>query len=214
MSRMEIIPMLKSMTPLSGATVLELGCGKGRFTTLMAQNRATIIALDFSLAVLQRLATRIQPHWRIGLVQADCTKPVAAPRRFDRVLSTLVSNLPTAQHRRAMFQVVAQALKHDGKFIFGAHHHGLRERLRKVPQAGQYADSGIFRYLFRRREIVAECAPRFGRVRCRPIQVLLPMTNRLGIDSVTLSRLAERVPLVNQCGELLMDIAEKPRADV
>lgn len=213
-SRMEVVPTLQSLRPLRDALVLELGCGKGRFTTLMAQDGATVLAVDFSLAVLKRLAARVQPSWRIGLVQADCARQMAAPRRFSRVLSTLVSNLPSSEHRRGMFNVAADALKADGRFVFNAHHHGFREWLFKTPQAGHYPESGIFRYLFRRGELLDECAQHFENVHCRPIQVTFPLSARLGLQSVTFSRLAERVPLLNQFGALLLAVAKKPREDL
>lgn len=65
---MEVIPTMESMQPLRGRLVLELGCGKGRFTTLVAKSAATVVAMDFSLAVMKRLASRIESRWRIGLV--------------------------------------------------------------------------------------------------------------------------------------------------
>jgi len=208
-SQMEIIPTMESLQSLGGMSVLELGCGKGRFTTIMARQSATIIAMDFSMEVLKRLSSRVEPLWRIGLVQADCTKPVVASQSFQRALSTLVSNLPTRQHRHAMYRVVADALTTDGRFVFNAHHHALRQRFRNIPQAGHYPESGIFRYLFRRSEVMEECGLYFERVQCRPIQITLPLAGRLGLQTVTLSRIAEKVPVLNQLGELLLGVGER-----
>lgn len=210
-SQMEIVPTMESLQPLGGMSVLEVGCGKGRLTTIMARHSATIIAMDFSLAVLKRLASRVEPHWHIGLVQADCTKPAVASQSFQRALSTLVSNLPTFQHRHAMYRVVAEALTSDGRFVFNAHHHGLQQRFRNTPQAGHYPESEIFRYLFRRSEVVEECGMYFERVQCRPIQVTLPLIGRLGLQTVTFSRIAEKIPIVNQLGKLLLGVGERPR---
>lgn len=211
LSRMEMIPTLESMQPLDGMLVLELGCGKGRFTTLVAKSAASVVAMDFSLAVLTRLAARAEPHWRIGLVQADCTKSVVAPGGFQRVLSTLVSNLPTKGHRQAMYRVAADALAPDGKFVFTTHHYGLRQRLRGMPQAGHYAESGIFRYLFRSNEVVDECAEFFEHVRCRPIQITVPLADRLADQGVALSRVAETLPVLKHLRDLLLGVAELPR---
>lgn len=209
-SQMEVLPTLEAMEPIRGTLVLELGCGKGRFTTILAGMSATVLAIDFSLAVLKRLARRIEPHWRIGLVQADCTKLAVARNRYDRVLSTLVSNLPTIAHREALNRVVADALAPGGRYVFTAHHYDLRERFRNTPQAGHYPESGIFRYLFRRDEMLEECKKSFERARCRPIQVELPYVGRFGLRSVAVSRMAERLPVFNQFGGLLLGTAERP----
>lgn len=211
LSQMEVLPVMESLQPLAGTLVLELGCGKGRFTTRMAQSGAAVLAMDFSLAVLQTLAMRLQPGWHVGLVQADCTKVMVAPRSFNRVLSTLVSNLPTHDHVHAMCRVAAIALSDRGRFVLDAHHHSLRERIRKTPQRGEYPDSGIFRYLFQGAELTGICRQHFEQVRCRPMQVTLPLLGRFGLHPVVLSRGAERLPLVNQLGELLLGVAEGPR---
>jgi len=110
-----------------------------------------------------------------------------------------------------MYRVAANALTADGKFVFDVHHHSLREWIHRIPQAGHYPDSGIYRYLFRRKEIVDECGSFFERVRCRPIQITLPWIGRLGVQPVALSRMAERIPFFNLLGELLLGVAERPR---
>jgi len=211
LSQMEVIPVMEALRPLKGMVVLELGCGKGRFTTVLAKESMSVIAVDFSLAVLRRLASRIGPGSCVGLVQGDCTKPIAATASVQRVLSTLVSNLPTSEHRRAMHRLAATALSPEGKFVFTAHHHGLKQRFRNAPQQGHYPESGIFRYLLRRSEIIEECGECFERIRCRPIQVTLPVLDRIGFQAVRISRVAERLPIVNQLGELLMAVGERPR---
>lgn len=211
LSSMEVRPVIDSLQPLAGATVLEMGCGKGRFTIRMAERGAAVLAMDFSLAVLETLASRLQSDWRVGIVQADCTRTAVAPRAFDRALSTLVSNLPSLQHVHAMCRIAAAALVERGRFVIDAHHHSLRHRVRREPQRGHYPESGIFRYLFRGTELREVCREHFKQVRCRPIQVTLPLLGRVGMQSVALSRTTERLPLLNQLGELLLGVAEQPR---
>ncbi len=128
--QMELVPTLETLAPLAGVNVLELGCGAGRLTVLMAERGAGAMAVDFSLASLRVLASRILPHWRIGLINADCTRFAVQTQSFGRVSSTLVSNLPTARHRAAMMQLAANAIGDGGKFVFSTHHYGLRQRLR------------------------------------------------------------------------------------
>ncbi|MBI3899873.1 MAG: methyltransferase domain-containing protein [Gammaproteobacteria bacterium] len=210
--QMEIVPTLAALKPLKGSTMLELGAGTGRYTVRLAEQQAQVIAVDFSFASLQQLATRLQSDWNVGLVHADCTQFAVQPHSFDIVMSTLVSNLPTAQHRAAMMEVAAKALKPNGKFVFSTHYYGLGNRLRREPQSGHYREGGIYRYLFRRREILKETKRYFQTIWCQPIQIGIPLANRLRLPVVALSRAAQRIPLLNQFGELLLVVARPPEA--
>jgi SAM-dependent methyltransferase len=209
-NEMEILPTMEASAPLAGACVLELGAGTGRHTVHMATRGASIVAVDFSLGSLENLAARIQPEWDIGLVHADCTQFAALPDAFDLVASTLVSNLPTAQHRAAMMRVAATACKPSGKFVFGTHHFGIRSRLLREPRSGYYREVPIYRYMFRRKEIEAETRAYFADVTCHPIRIAIPLAARMRLPVVKLSRLTERVPLINEFGELLLTTARHP----
>ena len=180
----------------------------------MLRRGARVVAVDFSWDSLQNLAQRAQPDWELGLVWADCTRVHLEPGAFDLVASTLVSNLPTAQHRAAMMRVAAEALKPEGKFVFGTHHYGIRSRLRGEPRSGYYREAAIYRYLFSRKEIEAETRPFFGEVDSHPIRIAIPLAGRMHLPVVRISRMTERVPLINQFGELLLVTARRPIADV
>lgn len=209
--QMEIVSTLKAMEPITGEhLVLELGCGTGRFTRRIAAHGARVLAMDFSLQALKTLAKSLDATSIVGLVQADCTKPTTAKFSFNLALSTLVSNLPTREHRRAMFRVVSQALANDGRFVFSTHHHSLRSRLKGEPQAGTYISNGIHRYLFAPREIRVECGEFFEDIRLRRIQIHVPLTGRLGFPQVALSRFAESIPVLNSLAELLLVKARVP----
>lgn len=209
--RMEMLPTLAALEPLAGRTLLEMGCGNGRFTVRIAPIATVTIAVDFSLASLRTLARRLEPAWRIGLVQADATRISLRPGSFDRALSTLVSNLPTAEHRQRMLAIAASALRPDGRFVFSTHYHSLRSRLSRESRSRHYRAGGIYRYLFEPGEIIRETRPCFDRVACRPIQIAIPLAGRLGLPAVQLSRIAERLPLLRSLGELLLVEAEVPR---
>ena len=209
--RAESDPTLDALEPLPRSTVLELGAGAGRFTVRMAQRDATVVAVDFSIEALRVLSGRIREGWRVGLVQADCTTLVTPRGAFDRVLSTLISNLPTHDRRVAMLRVAARALSPTGVFAFTAHYFGLYSRLqRREPQTGRYSEGGIYRYLFRRRELAALTRTLFADVRCHPVQVVLPLAWRLRMPILATSRLAERVPLLRAFGWLLLVVAHGP----
>lgn len=208
--RMEIDPTLAACEPLDGACVLELGAGTGRHTLPMASRGAAVLAVDFSAASLRQLAARMPPDREIGLVQADCTQLAVEPRRFDRVVSTLMSNLPTLHHRAAIMRAAALACRPGGRFVFGTHHYGIRSIVMREVRSGCYDGAPIYRYLFRPGEIVSETRRYFDEVACHPIQIRIPFAARLGLPILTLSRATERVPLINELGELLLVVARSP----
>jgi SAM-dependent methyltransferase len=207
---MELAPTLEAAEPLFRARVLELGAGTGRLTIRMAERGASIIAVDFSERSLESLAQRIQPGWEVGLVYADCTQLEVESNSFELVVSTLVSNLPSAQHRARMMAVAANACKPSGTFVFGTHYYGFRSRLRGERQSGRYPGSSIYRYLFRSAEIKAETRPFFDDIRSHPMVISIPFAARAGLPIIKLSRLFEHVPVINNFGELLLVIARRP----
>lgn len=210
LDRMETEPTLSAMEPLRDAVVLELGCGTGRYTVELAKAARAVIAVDFSAPSLEHLAAKLEDDGRVGLVQADITRLAVAPRAFGRVLSTLVSNLPTRAHRDAMYRLAAEALTDDGTFVFSTHHYGLRERVRRTAKDGRYEAGGIYRRLFTRGDITGELSTHFSAVRSRPIQIVLPFAFRLGVPLVSISRIGERLPGLDLLGQLLLVRARRP----
>ncbi len=103
----EVIPTIEALSVNRESTLLELGCGDGRFTVALARQCRSILAIDFSVESLRVLQHRLQDRQNVGLVLGDVTHMKLAAGRFDRVLSTLVSNLPTREHRDAMYGVAA-----------------------------------------------------------------------------------------------------------
>lgn len=196
----------------TGSACLELGCGTGRFTLALTRvGIGPIIAVDFSAGELRVLSRKLASDSQVGLVQADVASFHVAPGRFGLVLSTLVSNLPNADYRSAMFRLAATALSADGRFVFSTHHHCFRCRYRKEPQEGRYSGNGVYRYLFREHEIVGEAERSFGRVRARPVGIYLPFVSKPAAIVRRLNRLAERVPVVRGLGELLLVVADRPK---
>jgi SAM-dependent methyltransferase len=202
----ETRPTLDATAVGPGMTVLELGCGAGRYTLDLLERAGTVVALDFSRPGLLVLRRKLAADSLAGLVQADVTQPYAAARAFDRALSTLHSNLPDGEQRMASLLQVAYALKEDGRAVISMHHFSGRDRLTGVPAAGRYPDSGIFRYHMRSSEARRETAPFFGRVGLVHISAGIP-----GLRSSTLARAAARVPLVRSAlSRLFLAVAERP----
>jgi SAM-dependent methyltransferase len=70
---------------LSGETVLELGCGAGRFTEVLLAAGAEVWAIDASSAV-DAARANLGEHGRLHLAQADLFDLPFEPGAFDRVL--------------------------------------------------------------------------------------------------------------------------------
>jgi SAM-dependent methyltransferase len=206
----EIIPTLEALSVNQGMTMLELGCGDGRYTVHLAGQCKWIVALDFSIESLRILAQRCKNLKNVALVLGDISSIKVCNAHFDRVFSTLASNLPTREHRQAMYHLATQALKPDGRFVFSTHHHGLRQRLSGEDKSGRYTHGGIYRYNFTVSECNAEVRPYFKFVVARPIQIHLPFARRLPLPIVVQSRFLERIPLLSYLGNLILCTAERP----
>lgn len=211
--RAELIPTLEALSAGPGKMVLELGCGDGRYTLILAEECSWVVAVDFSLESLRTLRQRLQNHQNIALVLSDITALKVRSATFDRVFSTLVSNLPSRAHRDAMYHLAAVALKPEGRFVFSTHYHGLWQRLSGESQSGRYKESGIYRYYFTLRECQTEAKSFFALVTARTIQFHLPFAGRLGLPLVKISRMLESFPLFNKLGHLILCIAEQPTKD-
>ncbi len=201
---MEMRPTIGALELKAGQVLLEFGCGTGRYTVPLANMGISVIAVDFSMGALRRLAKLLPSGLPVGLVQADVTSRCVAHGVFDRILATLVSNLPTKEHRLSLVRVASEALKDSGTFVFSTHHQNIVRRLLGLSPGGRYADCGIYRYHMRPEEIRREAGVYFGRISCRPICVNIPFSNWTGLSAPTRSRIAELTPLLRQKGELLL----------
>jgi SAM-dependent methyltransferase len=206
---LEVQPTLDAMGPVDDLVICELGCGPGRYTLRLARRASAVVAVDFSLTGLVVIRGKLEPTARVALVQADVTRPYGSPASFDRVLSTLHSNLPDLDHRAASWREVARITADRGRAVISMHHHSLRDRLTGVPVSGRYADSGIYRYYMTVRQSREEAASFFARVHHVPVAVSMP-----GVPSVAMSRAIARVPMLRRAlGRLLLAVGEGPQRD-
>lgn len=210
-NEMEMLPTLEALPVEAHHTILELGCGEGRYTLPLVAKARRILAIDFSIELLTILRSRLPADANVGLVLGDISTVKVAPASFDFALSTLTSNLPTRGHRDSLYALARHALTGAGRFVFSTHHHGFRQILAGQEKSGRYRTGGIYRYNFRLRECLEEPAPYFERVQAHPIQIHLPFARRLKLPIVRLSRMMERVPVLNRFGMLVLCVAEQPR---
>jgi len=94
-----------------GKTVLDAGCGMGRYSLVALSLGAEVVAADYSLSV-QRLAQVSRENPRLHVVQCDLLKPPFRAEVFDAAYSHGVLH-HTADAKKA-FQGVADAVKSGG----------------------------------------------------------------------------------------------------
>ncbi len=227
LDRIEVPPHLAALQPLEGRRVLELGCGDGRFTLLMAQQGAEVLAVDFSRAALRKLGARLLSGTapttyqiaakctggalaeRVGLVQADASAFHVAPRSFDRALSA--TPLDGRDERLQMFRSVAEALRDDGRYVAGVEYDYLQRRLLGLPVLRRYTPGGILIEHFDMAKMRRETAPYFLRLRMSLIRARVPFVKRLPMGlAVRVSLAVCAIPLLRQMGDILLVCAERP----
>lgn len=208
---LEIPETLRCIGDVAGLTVLELGCGTGLYTRLLAERAARVVAVDFSLDSLRINARHLVPPGAAALVRADVTRLRLRPESFDLALSTLYSNLPTDKLRAAANRAVHEALAPGGRYVVSAHHQDLRRRLRGLALAGIYGDDfPVFFQCFTARSLRRELRE-FEPISLTPIVALIPYLSRFRRARRVLSRAAATIPVFGAFSQLLLAAATKPR---
>jgi SAM-dependent methyltransferase len=202
----EVQPTLDALGSAPGMTVCELGCGPGRYTLALAQRALAVVAVDFSIAGLLVLKAKLDADMPVALVQADVTRPYGTARAFDRMLSTLHSNLPDRDHRSEALHWMAEGLNDAGRAVVSMHHYSTRDVIARTPASGRYPENGVYRYFMTAKESLHETAAHFGRVRHAHVAVKVP-----GIPSVRVSKAVARVRVLREgLSGLLLALAERP----
>lgn len=208
-NKLEMEPTLEALNPINGSTLLELGCGTGRYTTIFESLCRAILAVDFSLASLKALSGKCSKRTIVGLIHADITRLAVAPRMFDRVFST--TSLDNRDQRMVVNRLSAIALSDNGRFVYSTENYDLRSRMLGLPRARRYSSGGNYYCHLKKDEVLRETAPFFKRVSARPIRVFIPFSGFIGYRmQFIFSRIAEHIVLVRDFGELLLIVANSP----
>ena len=120
--------MLELLPPVSGARVLDAGCGAGWYAAQLATRGASVTAIDSSAAMIgharQRFASPLLSHHgrEVELRAADLAQPLtfASDATFDGIICSLVLHYlhewgPTLSEFRRI-------LKPNGWLLFSTHH--------------------------------------------------------------------------------------------
>jgi SAM-dependent methyltransferase len=206
---LEVPAHLDELQTSPSHTILELACGDGRFTSLIAKTGARILAVDFSINALRLLAQRLPAGARVGRVQADINQLHLASRAFDRVLT--LTPLDSRDERMNMFRTIAQALTDDGRYVGSFEHDDLNRRLLGLPLVRRYSKDGILIEHLTTKTMRLESAPYFSIIRVRPIRPRVPFAAKLSPGLARpLLRLVAALPFVRHFGELLLLTARNP----
>ncbi len=105
-----------------GDRVLEIGCGTGTLTCLMAKRGATVTAIDVSLAMLAEAQKKVEAHGlgdRVTLKQMDATLigEHFPPGGFDLIVSTLVFSELSPDEQRYVLEACARLLAPGGRLL-------------------------------------------------------------------------------------------------
>ena len=109
---------------IAGQTILDIGCGAGRFARRMAEMGANITAFDFSERFINRALQRTPPEMSIAYHVADATD---YPRllafgagQFDQAVATM--SLMDIAAIEPLCQALSLLLKPGGHFIMTVQH--------------------------------------------------------------------------------------------
>lgn len=117
--------------PLSGARVIEFGAGTGKNTEYLAENAASVLALDFSPAMLERARARgLGEH--VTFAEQDITQPwPAGDASADLVVGNLV--LEHVEDLSPVYAEIGRVLKPGGILFISELH---PDRQARGSQAG------------------------------------------------------------------------------
>jgi 2-polyprenyl-3-methyl-5-hydroxy-6-metoxy-1,4-benzoquinol methylase len=108
---------LKECSPLTGKKVLDVGCGTGRWSRLMAKQGAYVTAIDLSVDVISYVQSKFK---EINFKVMELTKLEFPGGSFDLVTSvTVLQHIPYQNQDKAISEICRTVRKKRG----GIHYH-------------------------------------------------------------------------------------------
>src|SRR5260370_38985983 len=130
-----------------------LGSGRCVCSRCCSGTCARFLAFGFARASLGINAENFAGAAWTGFLRAEVGRLRLRRAAFDVALTTLYSNLPTAEIRRTGNRRVREALRPGGRYVASAHHQDLKPTLRALPSDGLYSGTfPVFLHCVRRGE--------------------------------------------------------------
>ncbi|MFN8319166.1 MAG: class I SAM-dependent methyltransferase [Saprospiraceae bacterium] len=130
----------------SESSVLEVGCGIGTLTTLLAQivRRGKILVTDISDRSILTAKENLKKFKNIDYIVTDMVD-FHSDDKFDFIiLPDVIEHIPIEQHNN-LFGALSKLLKNDGKLIIHIPHPLSLEYVRKnMPEKLQVIDQSLF----------------------------------------------------------------------
>jgi ubiquinone/menaquinone biosynthesis C-methylase UbiE/uncharacterized protein YbaR (Trm112 family) len=127
-------------------TLVDLGCGVGRYTIPLSFLCKEIIAIDYSLKSLLVLKKEIEKNGikNISLIQADITMMPLKANAFDKIVcSQVFTFLPGRESRSRAAQKVNDVLKPNGRLVLTVFNNHLYRKIKLlIGLKGAYAKEG------------------------------------------------------------------------
>ncbi|HEX8197482.1 MAG TPA: class I SAM-dependent methyltransferase [Pyrinomonadaceae bacterium] len=94
--------------------ILEIGCGTGEFSRLLAQRAERVLAIDLSPQMIRLAKARSKSYPNIDFIEGDAMTYQLQDNRFDCIATlTTIHHLPT----ESILRKIRKALKPGGVFI-------------------------------------------------------------------------------------------------
>lgn len=117
------VPLMTLLGDLTNQNVLDIGCGNGQLTKVMAQNAKKVIGVDTSDEMLRQAKMNLINVKNLQFVQASADQLTFDNKTFDTVVaSMLINTLSKADTVKNIFMEVRRILVPSGRFIITMPH--------------------------------------------------------------------------------------------